>query len=215
MAAVADCFTFNARRAPVYCLTGKLRGGYGRPVRFTHRGRRRRKRACARGLFGRVHGELKVTARKLLHGSNPPTLDTRALVHEVHRTLSHQEGRALQQRVRFFALAASAMRQIVMDRAHAGLRGKRTRDEIDFIDIDAAFDISDDKLSPEERLVMGCALADLERKEPALTELVELRYLAGLPLPDVALRREVGDRTSGRDWRRAKARLYVRLHPDA
>ncbi len=49
----------------------------------------------------------------------------------------------------FFALAAKAMRQIVMDHARARLTGKRGRDEIDFVDLDAAFDIGDGKLSPE------------------------------------------------------------------
>jgi RNA polymerase sigma factor (TIGR02999 family) len=168
-----------------------------------------------KGLFSHVYGELKVIARKQLHGSNAPTLNTTALVHEAYLKLWHPEGRALQGRVHFFALAAKAMRQIVMDHARARLTGKRGRDEIDIIDIEAAFDISDDKLSPEELLVMDRALTELERDEPALAELVELRYFAGLSLPEIARLREVSDRTLSRDWRRAKAQLYVQLHPDA
>jgi len=107
------------------------------------------------------------------------------------------------------------MRQIVVDHARARLAGKRGRDEIDFVDLDAAFDIGDGKLSPEDLLVVDRALTELERDEPELAELVELRYFAGLSLPDIAVLRETSARTLSRDWRRAKAQLYVQLHPDA
>lgn len=167
-----------------------------------------------KGLFSRVYGELKVIARKQL-GGHASTLNTTALVHEAYLKLWHPDGRPLQGRVHFFALAAKAMRQIVMDHARAKLTGKRGRDEIDFVDIETAFDISDGKLSPEDLLVVDRALTELERAEPALAELVELRYFAGLSLPDIAVLREVSARTLSRDWRRAKAELYVQLHPDA
>ena len=167
------------------------------------------------GLFSRVYGELKLIARKQLSSSNASTLNTTALVHEAYLKIWHPEGRALHGRVHFFALAAKAMRQIVMDHARARLTRKRGRDEVDFIDIDAAFDISDGKLSPEDLLVVDRALTELERDEPALAELVELRYFAGLSLPDIAVLREVSGRTLSRDWRRAKAHLYVQLYPGA
>jgi RNA polymerase sigma factor (TIGR02999 family) len=167
------------------------------------------------GLFSRVYGELKVIARKQRAGAHAATLNTTALVHEAYLKLWHPDGRPLQGRVHFFALAAKAMRQIVMDHARAKLTGKRGRDEIDFVELDVAFDISDGKLSPEELLVVDRALTELERAEPSLAELVELRYFAGLSLPDIALLREVSARTLNRDWRRAKAELYVQLHPDA
>jgi RNA polymerase sigma factor (TIGR02999 family) len=168
-----------------------------------------------KGLFSHVYGELKVIARKQLVSSNASTLNTTALVHEAYLKLWHPEGRALHGRVHFFALAAKAMRQIVMDHARARLTGKRGRDEIDFVDLDAGFDIGDGKLSPEDLLVVDRALTELERDEPELAELVELRYFAGLSLPEIAVLREISARTLSRDWRRAKAQLYVQLHPDA
>jgi DNA-directed RNA polymerase specialized sigma24 family protein len=64
-------------------------------------------------------------------------------------------------------------------------------------------------------LVLDRALTQLERDEPQLADLVELRFFGGLALPDIALLREVSERTLSRDWRRAKAQLYVHLHPDA
>ena len=167
------------------------------------------------GLFSQVYGELKRIARRQLVSSNAPTLNTTALVHETYLKLWHPEGRALQGRVHFFALAAKAMRQIVMDHARRRLTGKRGGGELDLVDLEDAFDVADGKLSPDDLVVIDRALTLLEKDEPELADLVELRFFGGLALPEIALLRDVSERTLSRDWRRAKAQLYVQLHPDA
>jgi RNA polymerase sigma factor (TIGR02999 family) len=171
--------------------------------------------SALQALFAYVYGELKTIARKQLAQSNTPTLNTTALVHEAYLKLSRPEGRNLQGRVHFFALAAKAMRQIVMDHVRARLTGKRGGDELDFVDLEAAFEVADGKLSPDDLLVVDRALSQLEQDEPELADLVELRFFGGLALPEIALLRDVSERTLSRDWRRAKAQLYVQLHPDA
>jgi RNA polymerase sigma factor (TIGR02999 family) len=166
-------------------------------------------------LFAYVYGELKILARKQLARSNTPTLNTTGLVHEAYLKLSRPDGRSLHGRVHFFALAAKAMRQIVMDHARARLTGKRGGEQLDFVDLDDAFDVADGKLSPDDLLIVDQALTALEQDEPELADLVELRFFGGLALPEIALLRDVSERTLSRDWRRAKAQLYVQLHPDA
>ena len=166
-------------------------------------------------LFTYVYGELKTLARKQLANSNTPTLNTTALVHEAYLKLSRPEGRNLQGRVHFFALAAKAMRQIVMDHVRARLTGKRGGEQLDLVDLEAAFDVADGKLSPDDLLVVDRALTALGEDEPELADLVELRFFGGLALPEIAVLRDVSERTLSRDWRRAKAQLYVQLHPDA
>ncbi|HVT32428.1 MAG TPA: ECF-type sigma factor [Rhodanobacteraceae bacterium] len=166
-------------------------------------------------LFTYVYGELKILARKQLARSGSATLNTTALVHEAYLKLSGPEGRSLHGRVHFFALAAKAMRQIVMDHARARLTGKRGGGELDFVDLEDAFDVADGKLSPDDLVVIDRALTLLAEDEPELADLVELRFFGGLALPEIALLRDVSERTLSRDWRRAKAQLYVQLHPDA
>jgi RNA polymerase sigma factor (TIGR02999 family) len=166
-------------------------------------------------LFAYVYGELKTLARKQLANSNTPTLNTTALVHEAYLKLSRPDGRSLHGRVHFFALAAKAMRQIVMDHVRAKLTGKRGGEQLDLVDLDDAFEVADGKLSPDDLLVVDRALTQLEKDEPELADLVELRFFGGLALPEIALLRDVSERTLSRDWRRAKAQLYVQLHPDA
>jgi RNA polymerase sigma factor (TIGR02999 family) len=171
--------------------------------------------SALQALFAYVYGELKTIARKQLAQSNTPTLNTTALVHEVYLKLSRPEGRNLQGRLHFFALAAKAMRQIVMDHVRARTTGKRGGNELDLVDLDDAFEVADGKLSPDDLLIVDRALSQLEQEEPELADLVELRFFGGLALPEIALLRDVSERTLSRDWRRAKAQLYVQLHPDA
>jgi RNA polymerase sigma factor (TIGR02999 family) len=171
--------------------------------------------SALQALFAYVYGELKIIARKQLAQSNAPTLNTTALVHEVYLKLSRPEGRNLQGRLHFFALAAKAMRQIVMDHVRAKTTGKRGGNELDLVDLDDAFEVADGKLSPDDLLIVDRALSQLEQEEPELADLVELRFFGGLALPEIALLRDVSERTLSRDWRRAKAQLYVQLHPDA
>jgi RNA polymerase sigma factor (TIGR02999 family) len=166
-------------------------------------------------LFTYVYGELKILARKQLARSGSATLNTTALVHEAYLKLSGPDGRSLHGRVHFFALAAKAMRQIVMDHARRRLTGKRGGGELDLVDLDDAFDVADGKLSPDDLVVIDRALTLLEKDEPELADLVELRFFGGLALPEIALLRDVSERTLSRDWRRAKAQLYIQLHPDA
>ena len=171
--------------------------------------------SALQALFAYVYGELKTIARKQLAQSNTPTLNTTALVHEVYLKLSRPEGRNLQGRLHFFALAAKAMRQIVMDHVRARTTGKRGGNELDLVDLEDAFEVADGKLSPDDLLIVDRALSQLEQEEPELADLVELRFFGGLALPEIALLRDVSERTLSRDWRRAKAQLYVQLHPDA
>ena len=166
-------------------------------------------------LFVYVYGELKLLARKQLSSSNAATLNTTALVHEAYLKLARSEGHSLAGRSHFFALAAKAMRQILMDHVRARITGKRGGEDLDLVALDHAFDVADGRLSPDELLLLDRALGLLEREEPELAELVELRFFGGLALAQVATLRDVSERTLSRDWRRAKAQLYLQLHPDA
>jgi RNA polymerase sigma factor (TIGR02999 family) len=167
-----------------------------------------------KALFARVYDELKVLARKQLQGSSDATLSTTGLVHEAYLKLVHPEGFDLRGRVHFFALAAKAMRQIVIDRARARIADKRGGGQLQIVELDEAAEIADSELGPEALLRLDRALTELANDEPRLAELVELRFFAGLQISDIAALREVSDRTLNRDWRRAKAMLHAALFPD-
>lgn len=168
-----------------------------------------------KALFARVYDELKVLARKQLAASSDATLSTTGLVHEAYLKLVQPEGHDLHGRVHFFALAAKAMRQIVIDHARARLADKRGGDNLQLVDIEEASDIADAELGPDELLRLDRALTQLASDEPRLADLVELRFFAGLQISDIAILQSVSERTLNRDWRRAKALLHSALYPDA
>lgn len=165
-------------------------------------------------LFVRVYHELKQLARHRLAESAGHSLNTTALVHEVYLKLAHSDGRPLHGRTHFFALAAKAMRQIVIDRARARAAEKRGGGEMQLVELDEALDVSGSELDADELMRLNNALDSLEAVEPRLAELVELRFFAGLGIGEIAALRDVSERTLNRDWRRAKAQLYATLHPE-
>ena len=170
---------------------------------------------AVQALFARVYGELKVLARKQLASSFGHTLNTTGLVHEAYLKLAQPEGRPLHGRGHFFALAAKAMRQIVIDHARARVTDKRGGENLQMVELEQAAGVVDPELGPDELLRLDSALTRLDSDEPRLAQLVELRFFAGLAISDIASLQNVSERTLSRDWRRAKALLYAALHPAA
>jgi RNA polymerase sigma factor (TIGR02999 family) len=161
-----------------------------------------------------VYAELKQLARKQLAASSGNTLNTTALVHEAYLKLVQPEPRQLQGRVHFFALAAKAMRQIVVDHARARATEKRGGEGLQIVELDEALGATDGALAPDELLRLDHALSTLAVEEPSLAQLVEWRFFAGLGIAEIAALQNTSERTLNRDWRRAKAQLYGMLHPD-
>lgn len=165
-------------------------------------------------LFAHVYGELKQLARHQLAAGAHSTLDTTGLVHEAYLKLAQSDVSDLQGRRHFFALAAKAMRQIVIDHARARAADKRGA-QLERVDLDEARGVADGALGPDDLLLLDHALKGLELEDPRLVRLVELRYFAGLPFSDIATLQDVSTRTVERDWRRAKAQLHTALYPDS
>jgi RNA polymerase sigma factor (TIGR02999 family) len=156
-------------------------------------------------LFAEVYDQLKRLARRELASGPNPTLNTTGLVHELYLKLTLPDTLLLRDRGHFFAVAARAMRQIVIDHArrrHAEKRGG----------LQTAVTL-DDSMAAESLDVLNLihldtALDRLQTLEPKLAELVELRYFAGLSIEQIAGLRGVTTRTIGRDWRKARAFLF-------
>ncbi len=165
-------------------------------------------------LFGRVYAELKQMAHFQLAASSGHTLNTTGLVHEVYLKLAQPAAHDLHGRAHFFALAAKAMRQIVIDHARARMTDKRGGAGLQIVTLEAAESVVDGELGPDELLRLDVALNRLASEEPRLAELVEQRFFAGMSVSDIAVMQSVSERTLNRDWRRAKAHLHAALYPE-
>jgi len=144
-------------------------------------------------------------ARRHLAGERAgQTLSTTALVHEAW--LSFADGSpSFQDRARFHAYAAMTMRHILIDHARRRLAQKRgggdARLDIDAIDVPV-----DD--ATVELLALDRALDRLAALEPRLSQVVELRFFAGLSVEQTAEALDIVPRSVVRDW--ARARVFLR-----
>lgn len=158
-------------------------------------------------LVDLLYRELRSLAHgQRLRGPRRETMNTTALVHEAYVRLLGEGPPAVRDREHFFAVAATAMRHILLDYAEkmgAKKRGGALRRTTSFDRAEAG---ADDRLV--ELVAVGEALDRLSAVDPRLTTLVELRFFAGLTVPETAEALGVSESTVGREWR--KARLVLR-----
>ena len=166
---------------------------------------------AAADLLALVYGELRRLARARMARTPPGvTLQPTALVHEVYmRLVGKEEPQLGRSRGQFFAIAAQAMRDILVEHARRKQRlkrgGDRRRVSLDLLD-PAGKPIG---LPVEDVLAVDDALAKLEQNEPHLVDVVKLRFFAGLTVPETAAILGVSVGTVGRDWRFARSLLYT------
>lgn len=158
-----------------------------------------------------VYAELLELARRQMRGSASHTLQPTALVHEAWMRIAGS-GSSIHDRSHFWAVAATAMRQILVDHARRKRRTKRGggRGRVDLDAIDVAVD-------PDavDILALDDALTQLALLEPRLARNVELRYFGGLSVDDAALVMGIGTATVKRDWVLARAWLRRELGEDS
>lgn len=160
-------------------------------------------------LYPLVYQDLHGVAHRALLGGRPgDTLNTTALVHEAYLKLHGASRFEPVDRRHFFAVASRAMRQIIVD--HARSRGAQKRGgALQRVDLDAATIAADD--SGAAVLALEEALRKLATLDARLAQVVELRFFGGLSVEETAEVLEIDPRTVKRDWRKARAVLYLTL----
>ncbi len=166
-------------------------------------------RAAADQAFALVYGDLQRLARRQVRRSDAGPGAT-SLVHEVYLRLVRPNAVKSKNREHFFAIAARAMRQLIVDDARHRVAAKRGGGA-PIADID---DIAEHvgTLGESERLVeLDEALNRLATLDRALASLVEMRFFAGLELAEIADISGRSERSLKRDWRKARAILHANL----
>jgi RNA polymerase sigma factor (TIGR02999 family) len=157
-------------------------------------------------LFPLVYDELRRIAHRQLAAERAAhTLDTTALVHEAYLKLIDQTRVKWADRSHFFAIAAQAMRRILVDYARRYRAEKRGGGA-------QPVSLNDALLIAEERadalLALHEALTELERIDERLSKVVEYRFFGGLSEEETAAVLGVTTRTVRRDWIKARGWLH-------
>lgn len=161
-------------------------------------------RGALDAAFGRVYDELHRLAHKVRRGRSGDTLDTTALVHEAYLKLLPSAGMSWQDRRHFFAVAARAMRQVLVGAARERLARKRGGGELA-----VTFNEGEHAIvgRAEELIALDDALERLRAMDERQARIVELRFFAGLSVEETAAALALSAPTVARDWRAARAWL--------
>jgi len=160
-------------------------------------------------LIPLLYDELRRLAGSLLRDERPGhTLQPTALVHEAYLKLAGQRG-GFENRAQFMALAAQAMRRILVDYARQRVATKRGAG-IALLDLEIA-DVATTVEQSQELLAVDEALEKLTAIDPRQARVVEMRYFGGLTVEETAAALAIAPRTVKREWAMAKAWLRVEI----
>jgi RNA polymerase sigma factor (TIGR02999 family) len=161
-------------------------------------------------LVGLVYPELRRIARRQLgRWRATGSLDTGSLVNEAYLKLVDQTRTTWHDRDHFFAIAACAMRQVIIDYARRRRSQKRggSVEQVPLEQREIAI-----QTQIEQLLALDQLLTRLGAEQPRLKQLVECRYFAGYSEAETANVLHISTRTVEREWLRAKAWLRTAMH---
>ena len=160
-----------------------------------------------------VYDELRRLAHRYMSGARPDhTLQTTALVNEAYLKFAQQTHPNWSNRVHFFAVAARAMRQILINYALSYNAQKRGGGAAK-VELDEAALVS--AAQSREIVELHEALERLGELDSRKAQVVELKYFGGLKEDEIAEALKVSSETVRREWRFAKAWLHNELHEAA
>ena len=160
-----------------------------------------------------VYRQLKSLARsvKYAHKKNL-TLNTTSLVHEAYIKLGKNNNLNVNGTKHFYQLAAKAMRQILVDNARAKLSKKRTPADKQNTKEDYFLEIDNQVTSADEIMQIDQTLQKLEKLDPQLAEIVIYHFYGGYTFVQISELLDQSERTTMRDWSKAKAFIYSQLY---
>jgi RNA polymerase sigma factor (TIGR02999 family) len=157
-----------------------------------------------------IYEELRRIAHRHMGGQRPDhTLQTTALVNEAYLRLADQTNPSWQNRAHFFAVAARAMRQIVVDYAKSQRAQKRGSGALK-IELDEGAIVSPEQ--SQAIVDLHEALERLGTLDSRKAQVVEIKFFGGLNYDEIAEVLKIARMTVRRDWEFARLWLYTELH---
>ncbi len=153
-------------------------------------------------LYRQLHGMARREAARLGPFSG---LGATTLLHEAYLDMSRRDALAFPTEAHFMAYAARAMRGLVIDRVRERQAQKRGGG-LDITSLDTQH--AEQCAQPELLSDIGECLDDLAHLEPALAQVVDLKFFCGLTVPEIAALLGTSERTVQRQWEKARLLLH-------
>jgi len=167
--------------------------------------------AAADELFSTLYTELhRLAKRELARPGAAVSLGATTLLHEAYLDMAARDGPSFPDQARFMGYAARVMRGLIIDHArerHAQKRGG-------LFEITALDTNSIDVVDHRELSQISEVLDELGKVEPALVEVVDLKFFCGFSFGEIAAMRGVSERTVQRNWEKARLYLHRKLRAD-
>lgn len=162
-------------------------------------------RPAADALFAALYSELHRLAKsQLARRGGGVTLGATTLLHEAYLDISRRHGAIFPDRARFMAYAARVMRGLIIDYARNRQAQKRGGHfEITSLGAEVVDNAADEKRLSQ----IGDAVDELACVDPALAQVVDLKFFCGFSFAEIAAMHGVSERTVQRQW--VKARVYL------
>jgi RNA polymerase sigma factor (TIGR02999 family) len=167
---------------------------------------------AAEALFTALYAELHRLAKRQLarHGSEV-SISATTLLHEAYLDMAVRDGPSFPDQARFMGYAARVMRGLIIDHArgrHAQKRGGLF--EITSLDTDAM----ENAVNHQELVRISETLDELGKVEPALAQIVDLKFFCGFSFAEIAAMQDASERTVQRNWEKARIYLHQKIRAD-
>ena len=163
-------------------------------------------------LFAELYAELhRIARRELARSASLVTLSPTTLLHEAYLNISNREGAVFPDQPHFLAYAAKAMRGLIIDYT----RNRRSQKRGGLFEI-TSLETNDGDVpaSVRELTQLSDGLDELAKAEPALAELVDLKFFCGFAFTEIATMHGVSERTILRQWEKARIFLHRSIRAD-
>lgn len=164
--------------------------------------------SAADALFSALYSELhRVAKRELSRRGVPVSLGATTLLHQAYIEMADKDGAAFPDRFRFMAYAARVMRGLIIDHA----RNRRAQKRGGQFHITSLGTEAENAADDRELLRISEALDELAQADPALAEIVDLRFFCGFTFTEIAAMKDICERTAQRQWEKARIYLHNRI----
>lgn len=168
-------------------------------------------RPAADTLFSALYAELhRIAKRELARRGAPVTLGATTLLHQAYIEMAGKDGAKFPDRARFMGYASRVMRGLIIDYARNRSAQKRGG-EFHITSLDGAKEHASE-ITQVARI--GQALDELVEADPALAEIVDMKFFCGFTFAEIAAIKNISERTAQRQWERARIYLHHKLSVD-